>query len=187
MILKLSQSRSRILALILATGCVIAAFYGLLWPSVRMISDRWDQNGILARQLSGMDRLAAATPQIDADVRRMRDSAERDALVMNAVSQQDAVSKVEAVLRAHVAAAGATFVSATPIETALEVNVVRIQMGVQAGGAIDSIATLLERIETSRPRLYVERVIVRDPTPGVADARNIVSMELNVSAFAVVK
>jgi len=161
----LTPQRSRQLAIGLLVLAIIAVIAAIALPAW-WLYDRYDRaHTERAERLERFQRIAATRPDIARQLEAMRGKDMRryflrpGAAALSAAEAQEAIRKI-------VEEAGARLITTQALPTKDEGRYKQVSAQVQLAANIFSLRTLLHRIETNVPYLFIDNLMVKTQVPG---------------------
>jgi hypothetical protein len=154
-------------------------------------SEHADQVALLERQLSRMKSLAEAEPRYAAVLKKLAANPDIQQLTYAAPQPALAVAQLQTKLGEILRASSAISTSSQNVPEAKEGALTKIAVQSTIEADVKALTALLHEIDTARPLLHVERLVVRDPdgewmglpAATISNIPNKLQVELVVSAY----
>ena len=163
MMLELLPWRQRFVAVtILALLMLVMLFWLVLplWASSSLHGERID---MLKRQAMAMTALADAAPRFEAEARKLAANPEVQGLTYSAPQAALAIAQLQGHLNQMFVSTSSSVTSSQVLPEALEGALVKIAVQMTVEADVKGLVSALYRIDTARPLLTVEKLVIRDP------------------------
>lgn len=189
MTLELTPRLQRIVALGVLGVLVALALWLFAWPLWAASSLHAEQVGMLKKQVLTMRSLADAAPRFEQLSKKLAANPEIAQLTYAAPQPALAVAQLQGQLsQIFATASGAVVTSSQPLPEVRDGALTKITVQSMVEGELKAVVAALHAIDTARPLLTVEKLVVRDPDGdwGVnpqPNAPNKLQVEIVVSAY----
>lgn len=172
-----------------AAGIVVLLFVWLfVWPFWMAAALHAEQVAMLKRQVLTMRGLADAAPRFEQLSKKLAANPEIAQLTYAAPQPTLAVAQLQGQLSQIFAAASAAVTTSQALPEARVGSLTKIAVQSTVEGEIKAVVAALHAIDTARPLLTVEKLVLRDPDGewGVspqANAPNRLQVDVTISAY----
>lgn len=184
----LTPRSQRLIALGVVGVIALLALWLFVWPFWTAAALHNDQVAMLKRQVLTMRGLADAAPRFEKLSKQLAANPEIAQLTYAAPQPALAVAQLQGQLAQIFAAAKANVTTSQPLPEARVGQLTKITVQSTVEGEIKAVVEALHAIDTARPLLSVEKLVLRDPdgewaaSPQAA-APNRLQVDVTVSAF----
>lgn len=189
MTLDLTPRVQRIVALGVAGVLVVLVLWLFAWPLWTASALHAEQVAMLKRQVLTMRSLADATPRFEQLSKKLAANPQIGQLTYAAPQPALAVAQLQGQLsQIFAGASGAVVTSSQPLPEVRVGSLTKITVQSMVEGELKAVVGALHAIDTARPLLAVEKLVIRDPDGdwGVnpqPSAPNKLQVEVVVSAY----
>lgn len=185
---ELTPRSQRLIALGAVAVLALLAVWLFVWPFWTAAALHNDQVAMLKRQVLTMRGLADAAPRFEKLSKQLAANPEIAQLTYAAPQPALAVAQLQGQLGQIFAAAKANVTTSQPLPEARVGSLTKITVQSTVEGEIKAVVEALYAIDTARPLLGVEKLVLRDPDGewGVnpqAAAPNRLQVDITVSAY----
>lgn len=185
---ELDPRRQRWIALAMAAAVLTFALWLIAWPLYTASAAHAEQVALLKRQVRAMQSLADAAPKFDALAKKLAAKPELQQLTFAAPQPALAIAQLQGQLSQIFSAAQAVVSTSQPMpeERSGSLTKVTVQSTIEAD--VKALVAALHAIDSARPLLHVDKIVVRDPDGewAVTPQQNVpnkLQVELVVSAY----
>lgn len=161
--IELSPARQRALAIGIAVACVLVVLVFAVWPMWGSWAEHADRVGLLKRQALTMQGLGEAAPRFEAAAKKLAADPLIQQLTFVAPQPALAIAQLQGQMSQVAAGASAVVTSSQPLPEARQGALTKITLQTMLEADVKALVKLLHSIESARPLLKVEKLVVRDP------------------------
>lgn len=185
--IELSPARQRVAAIGIAVVGLLVALLVLVRPMWTTWVEHADRVSLLKRQALAMQGLGEAAPSFQAATKKLAADPLMQQLSFVAPQPALAVAQLQGQISQIASAVSAVVMSSQPLPEARQGSLTKITLQTMLEADVKALVKLLHGIESARPLLKIEKLIVRDPdgdwsVAPQAAAPNKLQIEVVVSA-----
>jgi hypothetical protein len=175
---------SRTLALAVLFGMLLLAWFAAASPLIDMVSDRQGEIETLQKRQASLKATIARIPELERRGRAAKAALEAAGSIWVGASDAAIAATLQDQLRQAVAKGAGTVKSTSYLggaTTDKDLQTIRIRLS--ADGTLDTLQHTLAAVETARPPMFVESMMISAPAQFTSDKPPILALEFEISAF----
>lgn len=183
MTLSLTPALSRILALAVLLALLLLAWFAVASPLIGMVSDQWSEIDTLQKREANLRATIARIPELEQRGRTAAAALDAAGSVWIGSSDAAIAATLQDQLRQVVTTNGGGVKSTSYIGAAAEADLQTLRIRLSAEGTLSTLQHALAAIETARPPMFVDSMMINAPAQFIADRPPILAFDFEISAF----
>jgi general secretion pathway protein M len=180
----LTPAVSRTLALAVLVGLFLLGWFAVASPLIGMVSDRQSDIDTLQKRAATLRATIARIPELERRGRTAKEALDAAGSIWVGTSDAAMAATLQDQLR-QVVTSSAGVVKSTSYLGAVtaekELQTIRIRLS--ADGTLDTLQHTLAAVETARPPMFVENMVIVAPAQFTTDKPPILALDFEISAF----
>lgn len=184
MTFSLTPAVSRTLALAVLFGMLLVGWFAVASPLIDMVSDRQSEIETLQRRLASLNATIARIPELERRGRTAKAALDAAGSIWIGASDAAIAATLQDQLRQAVTKGAGTVKSTSYLggaTTDKDLQTIRIRLS--ADGTLETLQHTLAAVESARPPMFVESMMITAPAQFTTDKPPILALEFEISAF----
>ena len=180
----LTPAVSRIIAVSVLVALLLLGWFAVASPLIGMVTDRQTEIDTLQRRLASLQATIARIPELERRGRAAKEALDAAGSIWVGASDAAIAATLQDQLR-QVVTKNAGIVKSTShlgsVSADKDLQMIRIRLSVD--GTLDTLQHTLAAVETARPPMFVESMMIVAPPQFTADKAPVLALDFEIAAF----